>query len=287
MINLNRAAGFRLAMLALGLSGFMTGAPARALISVSSESPRQGQVVEVYVESQAAGAVAGDLPVSFNKHNYKTFPVSGDAEHKYRVLLPVPVQLPPGQYEVRAAGEKKVIAVLPGRFATQHLRLPPGKDTFAASPGEAEAVDKAKATVSSERFWQSKFSPPAAARVSATFGLKRVVNGRQLPDYFHSGIDYAAPLGAPVKACAPGKVILVGSKWKLHGNCLAIDHGQGVVSFYIHLQKTEVAQGDMVKAGQVIGRVGQTGRANGPHLHFSIYVNDEATNPSDWFKQLF
>jgi murein DD-endopeptidase MepM/ murein hydrolase activator NlpD len=73
----------------------------------------------------------------------------------------------------------------------------------------------------------------------------------------------------------------------LHGNCVAVDHGQGVVSFYIHLRTIDVKRGETVAAGDKLGTVGQTGRANGPHLHFSIYVNKVATNPSDWFQRAF
>ena len=76
------------------------------------------------------------------------------------------------------------------------------------SPGEKEAVDGAKKVLLSERLWHGKFSPPGKARRSAGFGLKRVVNGRLLKDYYHSGLDFAASLGSPVHACAAGKVIL-------------------------------------------------------------------------------
>jgi murein DD-endopeptidase MepM/ murein hydrolase activator NlpD len=82
-------------------------------------------------------------------------------------------------------------------------------------------------------------------------------------------------------------VVLTGRGFKLHGNCVAVDHGQGVVSFYIHLKSISVQKGPHVKAGETLGKVGQTGRANGPHLHFSIYVNQVATNPTDWFDHAF
>jgi murein DD-endopeptidase MepM/ murein hydrolase activator NlpD len=155
------------------------------------------------------------------------------------------------------------------------------------SPGEQEAVDAAKACLSPERMWQGSFTKPSQYRLSTLFGVKRAVNGRMLKDYFHSGLDFAAPAGAPVVATANGTVILAAQGWRLHGNCVALDHGQGVVSFYIHLKTLAVTKGQSVKAGDKIGTVGQTGRANGPHLHFSIYVNKVATNPLDWFTRTF
>ena len=150
---------------------------------------------------------------------------------------------------------------------------------------EEEAVEKAKATLSPDRFWTTRFVKPSHSRTSAPFGVRRIVNGKLLPDYFHAGLDFAAPLGSPIYATAPGTVVLAqgGGVFRLHGNIVAIDHGQGVVSFYIHMQKVLVKVGQVVKQGDQIGLVGQTGRATGPHLHFSIYVNQVASSPSQWF----
>jgi len=141
--------------------------------------------------------------------------------------------------------------------------------------------------VSNDRMWHTNFVKPSKYRMSTLFGVKRVVNGHMLKDYFHSGLDFAAPAGTPAAACSDGTVIFAVKGWKLHGNCVAIDHGQGVVSFYLHLKTIAVKKGQHVASGQPIGTVGQTGRANGPHLHFSIYVNQVATNPMDWFAKTF
>lgn len=205
----------------------------------------------------------------------------------YASLLPIPADLPPGKYNLSCGLQSKQITVTSGRFPLQKIRLPKSKDNFIESPGEQEAVEKAKATVTSQRFWQDQFLPPSKARTSTIFGVRRMVNGKLLSDYFHSGLDFAGGLGSPVTATAAGKVILAKTGWRLHGNTVAIDHGQGVISFYIHLQKILVKPDQMVKAGELIGRIGQTGRANGPHLHFSIYVNQTATNPINWFNQYF
>ncbi len=150
-----------------------------------------------------------------------------------------------------------------------------------------EAIEAAKETLTPVRFWNTKFIAPSDARMSSVFGIRRIVNGKLLSDYFHTGVDYAGSLGSPVKATAPGIVVLAHTGFRLHGNVVMIDHGQGVVSIYIHLQKVLVEQGQHVQVGQIIGKVGQTGRATGPHLHFGLYVNDVATNPVAWYCHSF
>jgi murein DD-endopeptidase MepM/ murein hydrolase activator NlpD len=271
-------------------------------LDVSNVMPKQGETIRATVSQHRSASgmsemLSPPIPLTnkrifFNHKGFVLFNSLGasnadDAESigpNYEALIAIPADLKPGSYSLMFGDKKKEITVVDAHFPIQHIHLPSGKDNFLASPGETEAVDKAKATVSPEQEWTNPFIAPSRARISAGFGLKRVSNGKLLTDYFHSGIDYAASLGSPVLATAPGKVILTGKGWRLHGNCVAIDHGHGVVSFYIHMQKLQVAIGDQVKAGQCIGRVGQTGRANGPHLHFSIYVNDTAANPIYWFR---
>jgi murein DD-endopeptidase MepM/ murein hydrolase activator NlpD len=257
-----------------------------AQLKLSTLSPRQGQTVQVTATVSPGESLP---PLKFNGRVFPLFPLDSSADQtgKYQGLLPIAADLNPGTYSVSFGEQRESVKVLSGKFPVQRLSLPKSKDNFIASPGEKEAVQKAKSTVSEEQMWTGLFMPPTKARISALFGYRRIVNGRLLKDYFHSGMDFAAPVGTPVKAAAPGKVLIAATGWRLHGNTVAIDHGQGVVSFSIHLQKVLVKKGDLVKAGQVIGKVGQTGRASGPHLHFSLYVNETATNPADWFRTLF
>jgi murein DD-endopeptidase MepM/ murein hydrolase activator NlpD len=271
-------------------------APAWSAVEVSNRIVRQGDTVEVSLtgdETNAAdNAAASTASAAFNGNTYKFFAVDAKAAEpsstaQLKALLAVPADLEPGRYPLKIGSETTTLTVQAGLFPLQHIHLAPAKDNFDTSPGEEEAVDKAKATLSDERMWNGPFSPPSKARRSTGFGLKRMVNGRLLKDYFHSGLDFAGALGSPITACAGGKVILVGRGFKLHGNTLAIDHGQGVISFYIHMNSIKVKEGDIVKQGQTIGTVGQTGRATGPHLHFSIYVNKVAANPSNWFGTSF
>lgn len=268
--------------------------PALAKISLSTDSPLQGQTIEVTFvpDQEKINSQQSSYSLSFNKSSYKLFPiVNGGNQTGFRCLLAIPADLPEGDYQIGIKNEQieegHSIKVKDGKFPVQRLTLPKSKDNFVMAPGEKEAVEQAKALLSDKRLWQGSFKLPSQSRQSAAFGMKRIVNGRLLKDYFHSGLDFAASLGTPVDACADGKVILAHKGYKLHGNIVAIDHGQGVVSFYIHLQQILVKEGDSVKAGQKIATVGQTGRANGPHLHFSVYVNKVATNPSQWFHTTF
>ncbi|MBY0356989.1 MAG: M23 family metallopeptidase [Candidatus Obscuribacterales bacterium] len=244
---------------------------------------KQGQVVEVLL----SGFNEPPPPVTFRDGNYRAFPLRKAGSSVYRALVCVPTNLDPGQYRIKCGEHEQALKVVSGGYPVQSIRLPKGKDTFDGSPGEKATVDAAKRTVTDEQLWQGKFVCPCRARVSAGFGLKRSVNGKLLKDYFHSGIDYAGFSGAPVYAAQDGRVLLSHNGWKLHGNTICLDHGQGVLSFYIHLSKILAKEGQAIKAGEKIGAVGSTGRANGPHLHFSIYVNNEACNPNQWFAKSF
>jgi len=278
---------------------------ALAKLIVSNSAPVQGETIEVTWEF--AGSVGGFrasqsqpiASIAFNGHDYQLFP---DQSGSGRCLIAIPADLVPGKYKLGpitvpsdSFGDKPVsteaaeilLTIKDAKFPVQHLTLPKTKNNFNTSPGEQKAMDAVKATLSDARLWEGKFTKPCQARISAGFGIRRVVNGKLLKDYYHSGIDFAGNLGQPVQACADGKVILAHRNFKLHGNVIALDHGQGVVTIYVHLQKIMVKEGDMVKAGQQIGAVGATGRANGPHLHLSLYVNQVAANPMPWFTKTF
>lgn len=135
------------------------------------------------------------------------------------------------------------------------------------------AVDKekktaARATTDATPFWSAGFSWPVTGRVSGVFGSQRILNGEAKTP--HSGVDVAAPAGTPVKAPAAGVVRLAESDMYFEGGLIFIDHGQWLESAFLHLSRLDVKPGERVEAGQVIGAVGATGRATGPHMHWSL-----------------
>lgn len=121
------------------------------------------------------------------------------------------------------------------------------------------------------------FIKPVAGRDSGRFGLRRILNKQ--PRNPHSGMDIAAPEGRPVKAAESGRVLFTGDLF-FTGKVIYLDHGNGLLSLYAHLSKINVKQGQTVKRGDMIGKVGKTGRVTGAHLHWSVYLNGNAVDPA-------
>ena len=119
--------------------------------------------------------------------------------------------------------------------------------------------------------------PVAGGRLSSPFGLQRFFNGE--PRNPHSGLDFAVPAGTPVKAPAAGRVVLVGDYF-FNGRTVFVDHGQGFISMFCHLSEIGVRVGQEVARGEEVGRVGSTGRATGPHLHWNVSLNDARVDPA-------
>jgi len=124
---------------------------------------------------------------------------------------------------------------------------------------------------------QLNFITPVLGRRSSSFGVKRILNGKKRNP--HSGMDIAAPQGRSIKATAKGKVLYIGNHFYT-GKVVYLDHGNGVISLYAHMSKILVKRGQQVTRGQVIGKVGRTGRVTGAHLHWSIYLNGTAVDPA-------
>ena len=121
--------------------------------------------------------------------------------------------------------------------------------------------------------------------MSTRYGVRRYYNGIFAQNYYHRGLDYAGAAGSPVIAPAAGRVALVGKVsqgFRVHGNAVGIDHGQGVTSIFLHLNRINVKEGDFVQAGNLIGTVGSTGASTGPHLHWGLYVNGKSIDPMFW-----
>jgi len=174
-------------------------------------------------------------------------------------------------------GAELALTVRPRQYPSSRLTVAP---EMARTPrdklGQVEEDRAAFAAVwaepDPERTWSGRFILPTKGRVSSTFGERRVFNGDVKSR--HSGIDIAAPEGAPVRASNAGRVRLVRAAY-VEGLTLVIDHGGGVFTFYCHLSRARVKEGEVVEKGQRVGDVGMTGRATGPHLHWGARVSGE------------
>lgn len=141
---------------------------------------------------------------------------------------------------------------------------------------EKAITNKALATYTAD-FPDLDFLTPVTGRISSIYGLRRFFNKQ--PRNPHSGLDIAAAEGTPIKAPAPGKVLHAGNFF-FSGNVIYVDHGQGLITLYAHLSELGVKTGDTIEKGQVIGKVGQTGRVTGAHLHFGVYLNRTSVDPA-------
>jgi murein DD-endopeptidase MepM/ murein hydrolase activator NlpD len=143
---------------------------------------------------------------------------------------------------------------------------------------ELARINAARALSRESIGWRQKFIRPVAGRVSGLFGAQRVYNG--IPGSYHTGMDIAAASGTAFVAPADGVVILAAADaFTLEGHLLMIDHGMGLNSAFLHASELLVTEGDIVKQGQIIGRVGATGRASGPHLHWGMKWNSARIDP--------
>lgn len=142
---------------------------------------------------------------------------------------------------------------------------------------ELAAISAARAQDTGAQGWRQKFVWPARARISGLFGSQRVYRGE--PGAYHSGIDIAPGAGAPYVAPADGVVVLAVQGYSLEGDLLIIDHGMGLNSAFLHSQQLLVKAGERVTQGQRLGLVGATGRATGPHLHWSLKWHDARLDP--------
>ena len=201
-------------------------------------------------------------------------------------LVGIPLDSEAGQQqlEVTSLQGKQLVSfvVQPKQYRTQRLRI---KDPNKVEPDE-ESSERIVQEMALQKQLAARFNGqvstldiirPVGGRDSGRFGVRRILNGQKRQA--HSGMDIAAPSGKAVKVVAPGKVIYTGNLF-FSGNVVYVDHGGGLISMYAHLSQIHVRKGEDLNQGDSIGLVGSTGRATGPHLHWSMYLNGTAVNPA-------
>jgi len=257
--------------------------PAEAFqVKLTPEKPRQGDTISVIVETEEKE----NIPiVSLGEKNYPVFLLEGN---KYRAFVPTTPLNKPGsltiKVEAEGTQEKFTVPLKARNFPVQKITIKK-TSSLSATKTELTRVANFKKIVTPTKLWAGKFIAPNKGRVSSVYGVRRYYNGVFAKDYYHSGVDYAGGFGSPVVAPADGKVVLVGLEsrgFRVHGNMVGIDHGQGVLSIFLHLSSISVKEGQLVKAGDKIGAIGSTGASTGPHLHWGVYVNGLAVDPVLW-----
>jgi murein DD-endopeptidase MepM/ murein hydrolase activator NlpD len=206
---------------------------------------------------------------------------------QWTALVGIPLAAAPGvaSLKVKRQGSKESLVsfqIKPFRYAEQRLKVAPGHvdlsaDDMARYERERLRLAQVMATFTEVQPEALEFLQPNSGRRSSSFGLRRVFNGQ--PRNPHSGMDIAAAQGAPVLAAASGVVIDTGDYF-FNGNTVWLDHGSGLLTMYCHLSEIDVKVGDRVSAGALIGKVGSTGRATGPHLHWSVSLNRAMVDPA-------
>lgn len=232
-----------------------------------------------------SGLSAAGTEVEFNGNKIDLYTAGDDLI----ALVPVTLDTAPGEYTivVRHNGEERtaVVEVKDHKFKTIKLTLPEGKVTLSSADtrrvGKEYLLQQEIWKIDNQKIWDGEFVFPTDTKVTEKFGVKRIMNKKKTS--IHKGIDVKGKSGTPVRAINSGKVVLQEDLF-YGGHTLVIDHGMGLLSVYMHLSKFNVKDGDKVSKRDVIGFVGMTGRATGPHLHMSVKLKGISVNPESLFR---
>jgi murein DD-endopeptidase MepM/ murein hydrolase activator NlpD len=287
---------FRVAFALLLFDFFVSALPAQAATWTVHAQPTRlvnGGPVLFQVKSPARLAslrgtwLGHDLSFSFDKTSKTWFALGG-----------ISLETVPGVYAIELTGEtvagtvpdKKIsfsrnFTVARGKYPKIQVKLSVEGKFTEPDPEQqkqiAEGVQIKKDylnRVTPEREWSGQFSAPADAAISDVFGSERIFNGKTSSP--HLGLDFRVPSGTPVAAMNGGTVLLARPLY-FEGNFVVLDHGQGLLTLYLHLSEFKVKEGDQVKRGQVIGLSGGTGRATGPHLHVAVRWQGTYLDPAE------
>lgn len=204
---------------------------------------------------------------------------------RWIALLGIPLDTLPGELEIRvskgSATELKTVAIGIKNYPEQRLtikdkrKVEPSPEDLARIEREQKITEAVKKRFS-DGMPDTVLDQPAPGPLSSRFGLRRIFNGQ--PRNPHAGLDVAAGTGTPVRAPSDAVVANTGDYF-FNGNTVFLDHGQGLISAYMHLSRVDVRPGQMVRRGELIGAIGATGRVTGPHLHWALILNNTPVDP--------
>lgn len=248
-------------------------------IQLSYETVKPGDVFTISINTEHVPTV---------QFNNTYIPLKRISENKYIGLITINLDTNPGSYPIMVASnnDKKTININVEKytFKVTHLTLPhqkvfPSKKDLIRAEKEAAILSDIFKKITPP-LWEGKFLKPLNNNISTEFGVKRIMNKEKVS--FHKGIDIRGKSGEKVQATNRGRVVLADNLF-FGGNTVILDHGQGIYSVYMHLSQINVTKGEIIKKGQLVGLVGATGRATGPHLHFGIKVAGIDANPVSLF----
>ena len=238
-----------------------------------------------------------ELRAEVANKEFKAFPL-GENGKAYRLLFPVSVFASVKDYSFVIYGTdlagnraelKTSFRVKGGFFEQEIIEVPKAKEGIFTKIKEIQddtaRIKQALADLSPLQFWGGSFILPAIGVVSSPFGIRRVYTTGSIVSY-HRGIDIANKEGTVVVAANRGRVILA-EELVLYGNTVILDHGQGLISWYCHLERIAVKLGQVLAKGELIGLMGSTGLATGPHLHWEMQLAGMEINPLEWLKEDF
>ena len=248
-------------------------------ISLQSRSVRPGELV---VLTMTLPADDEHVHVRAFDRDVQAFRVG---DRTWRALVGIDLDVTAGAYtvEVTAGGAHATRPLVVARrvFPTRHLSV---DEAFVTPPASVQArIDREAQLLAttweasaSERLWHDPFVRPVTAPANSAFGTRSVFNGKARNP--HGGADFLSPAGTPVHAPNAGRIVVARLLY-FSGNTVIVDHGLGLFSMLAHLSSIDVHEGDVVSDGQVVGKVGATGRVTGPHLHWAVRAGGARVDP--------
>lgn len=179
--------------------------------------------------------------------------------------------------------ERRTLDVVQRDYPTERIdglapsKVTPDEEALKRIRREQALIDRARQIDAPRTDFMASFTRPVEGRITGVFGSQRILNGK--PRRPHYGVDFAASRGTPIKAPAPGSVSLAHDDMYFSGGTVIVDHGHGISSVFIHMSRIDVSVGQRVARGDILGAVGATGRATGPHLHWGVNWFDKRLDP--------